>query len=508
MGDGPRIEVLELTRQEFGHDFESGTAPIEYLRSYLNDLGACSFIREANYVDRHFLDDFARYYARSFHVPDAHCRRLHYFDLSAQALEAQLHKFYVAATKHARTEAESALGEHYLGFVVRRPLKAARIGRSVLRTYPHDDGRLFTVLRPYQVHVGALRLGLQGLAYQQQDVGAAVCASTALWCALQKVAHLAGHRTPTPSTVTQAAQSPYAASYGLTDPQMATALVTLGYAADTFAPEDRRLFRAILAASLRSHLPVILMVGGEHEGHAVTCTGYREPEKPCEVPPTDDEDSTILMRTGAIRTVYVHDDNLGCHAHYELRDEPPEELKGSCYEYGDPDSILWLVRGRAEEENPDWWSPDCLPILSALVPKPSKVRMPVNRLIHLAWSLRHTAELVFDGLLLTYDVAFTTGVEYRRHLLGQNLDRSRMRQFDVETDLPRHIAVVGVWSEDDHLCDFVVSATAIDLAPDEDSLLAAVGVGVPLKSHAWKRLLTTCNEAGVPVIGMSPSKVP
>lgn len=401
-----------------------------------------------------------------------------------------------------RDEVEQNIQSKYLGFVVRRPLRGARIGRTVLRTYEGDSGRLFTVVRPYRVHLGAIRLRVDGLAFQEQDVGAAVCASTSLWCALQKVAHVAGQRTPTPSMITAAAESPYAASEGLTDPQMATALARLGFAADTFTPGDRSLFRARLAACLRSHLPVILMV--ENGGaHAVTCTGYRQPEgvEPKSVPVTDvDGADRILMRSGAITTICVHDDNLGGHAHYELHDYPPKGIDWDRSTPIDHSEELWLVRGHVEKESPWWWTPTCLRVLSALVPKPSKLRLPVEQLIHLASALDETIKLAFEDLVLHFDVAFTSGVDYRRAMLALALREQDRRAFDRDADLPRHLAVVSVHADATHLCDFLVDATTIDLNPDESSLLAIVAPGVPFGSVSHKRLAATAEEVGVPII--------
>jgi hypothetical protein len=203
--DEPRPGIFEFTRENFGYDFEGGPAQVEYLWAYLEEMGARCFVREPNYVDRHYLDDFTHYYARAFRPPKAHCHRLHYFQRPADQLNNMLDEFFSGSNREA---SEVRLNECYLGFVVRRPLRGAPMGRTVLRTYEGDAGRLFTVVRPYRVHLGAVRLRVDGLAFQQQDVGAAVCASTSLWCALQKVAHMAGQRTPTPSTITNASESP------------------------------------------------------------------------------------------------------------------------------------------------------------------------------------------------------------------------------------------------------------------------------------------------------------
>lgn len=80
------IQVHEFTREAFGQDFPGGTASPEYLWAYLEELGATSMVREADYVDRHYLDDFTNFYARSFHPPDPHCRRLHFFSAHAEVL--------------------------------------------------------------------------------------------------------------------------------------------------------------------------------------------------------------------------------------------------------------------------------------------------------------------------------------------------------------------------------------------------------------------------------------
>ncbi|MEZ4335169.1 MAG: hypothetical protein R3B82_00885 [Sandaracinaceae bacterium] len=280
------IEVLPFERGPFGMDFpDGGTPQTEYLWNYLEKIGCESFIRESEYVDRHYLDDFTSYHARTFRTPEVRCQRLHFFAASPDVVGGLIDEAY-GTDLLGRQQVEAKLEKLYRGFVVVRPVRRAHIGRAVLATYPPDGGRRqYTAVRRYVVHVGALRLTIDGLAFQQQDGGAAVCASTALWSALQKVAHLAGHRTPTPSRVTAASQTPYAASYGLDESQMAMALSQLGYAADVFAPgESRAAFRAKLAASLRSHLPVVLMVGDENDGHAVTVTGYSEPSEEVEVP--------------------------------------------------------------------------------------------------------------------------------------------------------------------------------------------------------------------------------
>jgi len=306
----------------------------------LTELGAQAVLIEEHYVDRHFLDDFAGYYARSFRPIRAACARMHFFSLQRESLNELLDA--VACSAEARDRAQLQLQETYLGFVVERPLRRAKVGRTVLRPYPREDRRNFTTVRPYHVHLDGIELTVKGLAFQQQDGGTAVCASTALWSALQRVAPLAGHRTPTPFAVTQAARSPFPAGQGLTTNGMATALSSLGYLADTFSPAAHlEWFCAQLTGCLQSQLPVILAISRGAKGHAVVVTGYSEPSGANLVGIPNSDVTPILMAGAAVETLYVRDDNLGAYAHYKLLREPDPQRPGQTQ--------LMLVRGRHPE---------------------------------------------------------------------------------------------------------------------------------------------------------------
>ena len=470
----------DLLRKLFGDEFA-----VKYLYEYLKELSAVSLLIESHYIDRHYLEDYANYYARSFEAPSTACSRLHFF----KAINAgELDRLISAAYENLEGlhRVESTLQEKYLGFVVQRPLIGARVGRTVLKTYPIDGRRQYRVLRTYNVNIAGLKLCIEGLAYQQQDRGAAVCASTALWSALQYVAHKAGHRTPTPCAITAAAKSPFPASHGLNDWQVAEAISALGYIADQFEPaENRLLFRAKLAASLNSQLPVILLISRKEKtgageitvGHAVTVTGYSEPETIEDIP--SGVPGTILkMKAGSLKILYVHDDNLGSHAHYELIDSTELNSNGHLK--------LDLQRGFSDgDATKSWWETDVWTIEAALVPKPSKLRMPIeNLLLDLVW-LRKLFEAVLPGLNLSYDTRFESGVHYRRELIGKTqFDPSDMYRFQSELSLPRHIGLISVNVEESHLVDFVLDASEVDRNPRFPSVHAIVADGIPKSSFA------------------------
>ncbi len=415
---------------------------------------------EPHYVDRHYLADYQTYYSRSFTPHKSHCARLHFFSIPPSRLDSVLAPAYEGNRK--RQSAERHLTKAYLGFVVARPLPGARVGRTILQRYPGGCGRRIEVVRPYVVNVAGLQLELHGLAYQEQDQGAAVCASTALWSALQRVAYVSGNRTPTPSAVTRAAGSPLPASYGLTDVQMADALAALDYTADSFEPaENRALFRAQLVTCLESQLPVVLFLSRDQEtgagklpvGHAVTITGFRVPRNVVGVPTSLPDVAPLPLRAGSLRTIYVHDDNLGSHAHYELLDVDERDDRGN--------PRMKLYRGRTNRPNPAWWKPDYWNVEGALVPKYNKMRLPIDQLYHVLIEFRDLCFTVYRGVDLHFGVRLVSGVAYKHRLFGHRFPKADLKGFLFSLDLPRHVGCLSAYTGNAHLCDLLMDATEV-----------------------------------------------
>jgi hypothetical protein len=451
-----KITVASCATAPAVESFLGRSQTSKYLASYLSELHVTALVKEDHYVDRHYLDDFAFYYARSFNAPVTHCERLHFFEkLDSSKIEELLDASFQTDTPQT---IEKELSENYLGFVVKRPLNGAEIGRTVVRPYPEQAAnhvRQFAAVRDYTVHLCGLELRGRGLAFQQQDHGAAVCASTALWSALQHVAVMAGERTPTPSDITVAAASPFPASHGLNYLQMAHAISKLGYIADQFSPETQyaspddkfAVFRAKLAACLDSRLPVILLLTNQmgreterRDAHAVTVAGFAQ-AAPCKVRGSRAH-NPLAMNNGTIKTLYVHDDNLGPYAHFELATVDVES-----------ESRLVLHRGSPERQNMTWWPQDDWKIDAALVPKPEKLRMPLESLFGSTFELERIFREAyvqfrhgFSGVM-TMSCRFALGTEYRRQLFDYALDRRGHRTFQTTLGLPRHVGVVSGWAE-------------------------------------------------------------
>jgi len=305
-----------------------------------------------------------------------------------------------------------------------------------------------------------------------------------------------GHRTPTPSAITRAAGSPFPASHGLVPSQMATALNALGYVADLFLPgEGGVLFRSKLVSCLLSHLPVVLLLGSDDgpNGHAVTVTGFSEPPAVVDVHVVENL-PPLRMKAGSTDVLYVHDDNLGSHAHYELFDR--DRLKPD----GSTERRLMLRRGRTNRPSPSWWNIDVLPIIGALVPKPVKLRFPIESLFMSMLVLRPVFERELSGIDLHFQARFATGIQYRESLFECPLATDQARDFHARLTLPRHVGVVSVLHDGEHLLDMVLDVSEVARQELNPPVLAMVCPGIPFRTPAHANLFRVARYFDCPII--------
>lgn len=488
---------LAAFEKSFLYSIIGHTKSADYLVTYLGDLGVRSVAIEHHYVDRHYLDEFSHYYSKSFNPPVPHCRRLHFFAKYDQNQLAELLRESITGADGDPTR--DLLQDTYVGFCVIRPLSSAPLGRTVVKTYPKQSRRHYEASRPYTVNLCGLSLKVEGLAFQNQDGGAAVCASTSLWSALQRVAYSSGHRTPTPYAITEAAGSPYPASHGLTDAGMATAIRRLGYSAEYFVPADNRAwFRALIVASLQSRLPVILLLAkhqktgtGEVEvGHAITLTGFSEPSDIAAVPFTRENTPPLPMRAGSLKILYAHDDNLGPHAHYELTDSTEKNESGH--------ERIILQRGDSTGPRPPSWSIDHWRIEAALVPKPEKLRYALASLLELLDFFRPALDQMLPGLNLHYSGRFDSGVAIQAHVKSEFFDAADRLLLLTTQTLPRHVGVLSAFDSTVLICEFVLDAT--DVGRDGPEVLALLAQGVVRRSQAGLNLELFARKIGSPIV--------
>lgn len=293
----------------FRHPFNEhlGASQVgSYLSKYLSELGAKTVVIEEEYVDKNFLIDYAKFYARSFNAPPRFTIRLHFFSIDFKE------DGFKKALRSNDTLVKQIQGS-YLGFIVVKPIKDTNgeplIGCTNLRTYPrtdHEDTRSFLVQK-CGVSLYGIPLVVGSLPFQTQDQAVAACATTALWTSLSSLGPLFGIPMLSPAEITEKAIV-YPGEYGRNFPssglnlmQMIAFINSIGLDTEKIkipakgSPPD--MIPSVIRAYVKAGLPVIAGIRLEKEGslayHAVVISGYR------------------YNRLGEITEIYVHDDQIG-----------------------------------------------------------------------------------------------------------------------------------------------------------------------------------------------------
>jgi hypothetical protein len=451
--------------QQASHSSE--TAPNEqtkYLAGYLErDLSAKTLLVERHYIDRHFIEEFSAYYGRCLApVPNA-CTRLHAFSLAfdTQALDERIRQAASGGFEQVLEE----LQEAYLGFIVVRPLPSVPLGRTVLRCPAGLETRKYETTVDYSVHLLGFELSVRGIAFQQQDVAVAACATTAIWTALQRMARHEGGRTPTPSAITQAAVKhvghpgrPLPGRDGLTTIQICEALRAFEFGPEVIQAgatvQGCEKFRKLLGIYLRSGIPVILSVvdrsRGEPRGHAVTVVGYREGGTPLESNERlgvidgrgrrDLEVVPVSLTNTAFDRLFIHDDRLGPYASASLEAVAGEEG-------------LYL-----RIKHPDDSPPDQFQVRHATVPLYPKLRSNAKDLLGSAFDL---TPVIPRGSSVSLELYFTRSGSYMASLYEMRLDTNRLIHIQRSASLSRYVGIARWYVDGEPVLDSVWDTTDI-----------------------------------------------
>ncbi|TMQ09586.1 MAG: hypothetical protein E6J91_29925 [Deltaproteobacteria bacterium] len=417
---------------------------VRYLASYLRnpEVGANTIVVEHPYVDRHWLEEYAGYYATLLDPPRPKATRLHFFDASWTMDE------FMAQLGLAIDRGDSNdIAKHYIGFSVIRPLAAAPLGRTVLRPYRRVAERCFApAALTHRVHLAGLTIEVEGLPFQQQDQGVAACATTALWSALTKVIRTDGGRAPTPFAVTVAATDQHVqarafpALGGLDLEQMASAIHAFGYQPHVFQrASEADDFVLSLKTYLRSGLPVIVRARVvDRDLHAFTLVGYRE--RSGEEDDAGDLEIKIgdqtKLRARGVKRWYSHDDRFGAYARLGFVDDEGEQ-RHTCLR------LLPTEPGFEHLETP-------MVFCDAIVPLYPKLRLTAEELIAYAIDLSPTVRfLARDEVNLHVALQFILGGEYLSRLHKQAMDHDRIVQICTTLALSRYVGVIS-WYRGDH----------------------------------------------------------
>ena len=458
----------EICRASFAVE---GTEPtqVRYLGSYLShpEANARTILIEAPYVDRHYLEEYAHYYATTLRPPPPKATRLHFFrnDLTDDVFTGLI----TQAAEGNFTGVCKDLSSHYLGFAVIHPLPDAPIGRTVLATFQALD-RCYTLPpHPYRVHLCGLKLSVCGVPFQQQEQAVGACATTAVWSALAQVMRHDGGRAPTPFAVTEAATRNwlsdriFPAASGLKNEQILEAIRQFGYAPLFFEPRLKtELFALAVKCYLRSGIPVILKIQYEKsdETHAVTVVGYREDDSIIEY--REDGWTSFSLNSRGLCRLYVHDDRLGPYARAEWRVCEKGFVK---------------LKFLPDEPGYDEFRHEAL-VEASMVPLYPKIRLSAQDLVGFAGELLPMFRVIVGPGArdnLNIDLRFSLAGDCLEILYLSNIPADRFASFARQAILSRYVGLITYYVADQIVAYIICDSTDMHRgAPAAAPLLAII----------------------------------
>jgi hypothetical protein len=433
---------------------------VTYLDAYLRNpgIGAKTLVVEHPYTDRHYMEEYQRYYASSFRPPPPQTTRVHVLamELDDEGL-AEINRESALGTEKW-SEVKHRLQTAYRGFIVLRPLAAAPVGRTVLAPFAGEDVRVFRSIQKHLAHPIGLELAVRGVPFQQQETAVGACATTAVWSALAAAARATGRRGPTPYAITEGATRHFIvdrqlpAESGLELSQVVSSIRACGFAPYVIKASDQyEVFTHSLKCYLASGIPVVLHVLEDSGYHAVTAVGYRMPDDGSPAADVVYANKKARITTTGLARVYVHEDRLGPYARMLL--SPPQG-----------DSDLPVLRHQPFRDSQYRYGQRPMKVHSAVVPLYPKLRLTARGLLSVAAEVFPLVRMMFphDIERLRVDMWFALSGDYARQLLSRGGESADIvAKFVRQTPLPRYVGIIRFRLDGDDLGDVVCDSTDI-----------------------------------------------
>ncbi|RIZ41624.1 hypothetical protein CIK02_18800 [Pseudomonas putida] len=363
--------MTNLVRECFGYDFPDilTKRQVGYIFNYLNRLDAKTVLLEFQYVDKDFLEDFSRYYAKRYGNDGHKCARMHFF---ACPLDHGMVSEILARGPKA-DELVEKLQASYLGFMVIKPLPKTFIGKTCLKVMEDvstDEKRKRRLSRQYKVDLFGISLSVESLAFQEQDKVIAACATTAIWSALHALQWHSIRSVHSCSEITMNALNDRNGSSNsfpnteLNAEQMLRSIDAEGlrHHQENLRGTDEKRFFETVVSHIDSQLPLIFI----GDVYSLSGTGKKRPKREgnhaiCIVGYKQDHENIL----------YIHDDRLGPYvrakliptAGYSMQRKPMREAWALALQTMNPDGT-W-------SDPIELIEPDVL-----IVPTDKKVRLP------------------------------------------------------------------------------------------------------------------------------------
>ena len=431
---------------------------LDYIQAYLKnaDIGCQSVLIEHPYMDRDYMEDHSVFYSRNLRPYANWCKRLHFFSLPVKQLQKRLEDLLMhpesggeEKRKQYLSRCEQFSTEAYLGFTTVRPLSGCPVGRTVLRPYNRVAGdattRLFPCTREYTVHVLGISLVVNGLAFQQQDLGVSACATTALWSSLQMVKSHEEIATATPAQITNLASRytlPFGRpmpSEGLSIEQMCLAVQAIGMSPSLVKAEDpQSTLGGIYAATLSGFAPVLILQDEATSPtyHAVTVAGVKlKPTIPSNFQ-IGAPGSLVSEKAARCKAIYIHDDRHGPYLRADLN--------------AGASKLQLRIDPERNNKSAEMWT-----VTHMLVPVHPKIRLSFSGLRNIsialcldinAFGLSAKKPPASADRKVTVDYRINKNFKYVEEITigDEAINLKKLRQFHDKLILPRYLGIINL----------------------------------------------------------------
>lgn len=292
---------------------------LKYICNYLkvDHINCQTIVVESDYVDRHYLEDYAEYYARCFPGHPKKCSRLHFFSEKFSDTD------FRRCLSGQNPNLNEVLKGSYLGFAVIRPIPHTVFARVCLKPYSAllSDPAKRVLTRKVDVSLFGLELSVKTVPFIEQDKVVSACATSALWVALGAHTDIAPSLLPSPSAITKAATNGGSEAgrifptAGLSPPQILRGLRHFGLEPSIAWTAEKTIsdLKALVYGYLSNDMTIIL--GGEmyeqkednyeHLGaHLVCVTGYS-------IKSNTNSVEALKFYSDDMDKIYIHDDRSG-----------------------------------------------------------------------------------------------------------------------------------------------------------------------------------------------------
>lgn len=276
---------------------------IDKLLDVLED--GLTFVMESPYVDAHFRDCYYSCYSHKFNYCNRDAIRVHIF----------------AGSVDGKNEKEQ--NEIYRGYFIVRPVSSHPLGRSFISPLALKRRDFVCCLMREDVYLLDYKLQVCGFPHVVQDELMQSCAESALWALTQYYGYkYSFYKTMLPSQIIKSLPvegERHLPSHGLRETEIIGVLSSCGHKCLMYTRgEDESDFFPLLNIYIESGIPVILVLHGAKDGHAVVAIGHgvvaSDGRKiaPC-TDVSDIKDTLVLMDDNLPPYHVVNEDSSGSY---------------------------------------------------------------------------------------------------------------------------------------------------------------------------------------------------